>query len=90
MAFKANGEAFELVEQGEGLLDDRAQLPSPWTPLVPRWEMIGTMRRRASSWRSGLLSYPLSASSASGRRRGRPGRPTTGGIPSTRSRAVLT
>ncbi len=46
-----DGEAFELVESGEGLLDDIVQLAQPWTSLVGWEEMIGTMRRRASARR---------------------------------------
>lgn len=56
---------------------------------APLWEITGRIRRLRSSRRLGLL-FPLSPSSASGRLRGRPGLPTTGGMPSTRARACVT
>lgn len=45
------------------------------------------IRRLRSPRRTALESYALSPRRASGRRRGRPGRPATGGRPSTRARA---
>lgn len=56
----------------------------------PFREMTGRIRRRRSSSRWALESYPLSPSRASGLRRGRPGRPATGGMPSTRARVWVT
>lgn len=48
--------------------------------------------RMAARWSAAmkLESYPLSPSRASGRRRGRPGRPVTGGMPSTGARVWVT
>jgi hypothetical protein len=57
---------------------------------APLREMTGRIRRLRSSSRLGLESYPLSPSRASGRLRGRPGRPATGGMPSTRARVRVT
>jgi len=56
----------------------------------PLREMTGRIRRSRSASRFGLESYPLSPSRASGRRRGRPGRPATDGMPSTRARVWVT
>ncbi len=53
---------------------------------APLREMTGKILRRRSSRRTAFDSYALSPRTASGRRRGRPGRPATGGIPSTRLR----
>lgn len=52
-------------------------------------EITGRIRRR-SSRRAAQESYALSPKTASGRRRGRPGRPATGGMPSTRTRVCVT
>ncbi len=53
---------------------------------APLREMTGRILRRRSSSRTAFESYALSPRTASGRRRGRPGRPATGGMPSTRLR----
>lgn len=90
-AFPPDGEALELVEQGEGLLHDIAELTqAPSMSRVPLREMTGRIRRLRSSCRLGLESWPLSPSSESGRRRGRPGWPATGGMPSTRAMVWVT
>lgn len=47
------------------------------------------IRRLRSSRRTARESYALSPSTASGRRRGWPGRPATGGTPSTRARVCV-
>lgn len=77
-AFPADGEAFELVEQGEGLLDDV-------TEFAQALDVRGALARddgqdpplaRLSAVEAGVV--PLSPRSESGRRRGRPGRPGHG------------
>lgn len=75
---------------GEGLLDDVAEFAQALDVRGPLREITGRMRRLRSSRRLGLLSYPLSPSSASGRRRGRPDLPARGGMPSTRARVCVT
>ncbi|WP_443066510.1 hypothetical protein [Streptomyces sp. NBC_01262] len=55
-AFPAYGEAFELVQEGEGSLDDVAQLAQAVDVGVAASEDDG---RDAALW--GLLGYPLSA-----------------------------
>ncbi len=57
---------------------------------APLREITGRMRRLRNSRRLGLLSYPLSPRRASGRLRGRPGFPATGGMPSTRDSVWVT
>lgn len=47
------------------------------------------IRRVRSSRRTTRESYALSPKTDSGRRRGRPGRPATGGMPSTRARVCV-
>lgn len=85
-SFPSHGEAFELVEQGEGLLDDVADLAQA---LDVRGALARDDRQdpaRRSSRRTAFESYALSPRTDSGRRRGRPGWPTTGGMPSTKFR----
>ncbi|MGW7046574.1 hypothetical protein ACWGDT_28560 [Streptomyces avermitilis] len=48
----ADREAFELVEQGEGLLDDVAELARALAVREPLREITAWMRRRRSSPRS--------------------------------------
>lgn len=55
-AFPAEGEAFELVEEGEGLLDDVAELALALDVREPLREMTGRIRRLRSSSRLGLES----------------------------------
>jgi hypothetical protein len=55
-AFPSHGEPFELVEQGEGLLDDVVSLPMPWMFGAPLRDMTGRIRRLRSSSRLGLES----------------------------------
>jgi hypothetical protein len=89
VSFPARGQAAELVQQGEGLLDDVAQLAETFDAGGLALRMIGSVPRSRQARRKASLSYPLSASRASKRRRGRPRRPPTGGEPSSRSRAPL-
>ena len=67
-SFPADREAFELVEQGEGLLDDVAELPSPLMFGEPLREITARawMRRRRSSPRTAFESYTLSPRRHSG------------------------
>jgi hypothetical protein len=55
-AFPADGEALELVEEGEGLLDDVAELAQALDVRGPLREMTGRIRRLRSSRRLGLES----------------------------------
>ncbi|MBQ0862273.1 hypothetical protein [Streptomyces sp. RK75] len=54
--FPTDGNAFELVEQGEGLLDDVAELAQALHVQAPLRDMTGKMRRLRSSRRLGLES----------------------------------
>jgi hypothetical protein len=45
-SFPADGEAFELVEQGEGLLDDVAEFAQALDVRGALREMTGRVRRR--------------------------------------------
>lgn len=56
-AFPSDGKSFEVVEQGEGLLDDVAEsLPMPWMFGASLREMTGRIRRLRSSSRLGFES----------------------------------
>ncbi|GHG98505.1 hypothetical protein GCM10018780_24300 [Streptomyces lanatus] len=55
-AFPADGEALEVVEQGEGLLHDIAEFAYALDVRDPLREMTGRIRRLWSSARLGLGS----------------------------------
>ncbi|MFH8393959.1 hypothetical protein [Streptomyces sp. NPDC018036] len=78
----ADSESLELVEQGEGLLHDAAELAKA---LDVRGALAGDHRHDAPALQlapHSSESYALSPRTDSGRRRGRPGRPATDGMPS--------
>lgn len=52
--FPSDGEAFEVVGQGEGLLDDVAELADALMLGDPLREMTGRVRRSCSAFRFGL------------------------------------
>lgn len=85
-SFPSDGEAFQLVGEGEGLLDGVAEFARALDVRAPLRDMTGMIRRVRSSRRATPESYALSPRIDSGRRRGRPGRPATRGMPSTRAR----
>ena len=78
-----------LMEQGKGLFDDVAQLAQAFGARRLRLGDDRFGAAFAAACRKAWLLYPLSASSTSKRRRGRPGRPAIGGKQSSRSRARL-
>ncbi|MET8026538.1 hypothetical protein [Streptomyces avermitilis] len=80
-AFPADGEALELVEQGEGLLDDVAEFAQA---LDVRGTLAGDGRQDPPL--AQLSAVGVVAFATEQRRCGRPGRPATGGMPSTRAR----
>lgn len=56
--FPADGEASDVVEQGEGLLDDVAELADAFDVRCPLREMTGRIRRCRSASRFGLSRSP--------------------------------
>src|ERR1044072_2894347 len=79
----------ELVEEGEGLLDDVAEFAQA---LDVRGALAGDDRHDPACAQFTVdyrESYALSPRMDSGRRRGWPGRPATGGMPSTRTRVCV-
>lgn len=83
------GEAFGRVGQGEGLLGDVAEPAQVLVFAAPLREITGMIRRRRSSRRTAFESCALSPRTDSGRHLGRPGRPASGGMPSTGARVPV-
>ena len=54
-SFPAHGQAAELVQQGEGLLHDVAQLAQAFDPGVFGVGMIGSVPRSRQAWRNASL-----------------------------------
>jgi hypothetical protein len=89
-AFPTDGKAFALVEQGKGLPDDVAEFAQA---LDVRAALAGDDRQHpqlAQFPPGGVGVVGLVTEEWLGWRRGRPGRPVTGGIPSTRARVWVT
>ncbi|REK86885.1 hypothetical protein DY245_29995 [Streptomyces inhibens] len=89
-AFPADVEAFEVVEQGVGLLDDVVELAHALDVRGALAGGDGQDSAFAQLFAVGVGVVVLPPSGASGRLRGRPGRPVTGGVPSTRARVWVT
>ena len=81
-AFVADEQPLELVEVGEGALDDPAERAEPGAVFALRRAITGLMPRCAEQ--PAVLVVVVAAvgdAAASGRLRGRPTRPATGGHP---------
>jgi hypothetical protein len=85
-SFPVDGELFEVVQERQGLLDDVADPAQSLMFGALLGEVASRIRRLRSSRRLGLLASPLSPSRTSGRLRGLPRLPATGGMSSFQDR----